>query len=174
MSKNYLVKKVNNYPIIGEVLIKSTKEIVGLIFHDSLLRYKKASQCQGERIIHKTTGKDAIAITINDNYKKLFDLQPNIFEAVVMHELGHLVCGHFQKNDTMDERGKAILNNEVDSKEIEADLFALKEVGKQKMIKHFEWSINNRRNLENDNPLYKKMAIDEYENRLKFIKNYKE
>lgn len=170
MSKNYRIKKVNNLPALAEIYNKNTKQMIGLIIYDKMLRYQTGNQVQGEHFINNKN-EDVIVITINDHFKKLFDTQPNIFEGLVMHEIGHLVNGDFTKDKNNDAiRGTAILNHNIDIKEIKADQFALEEIGKNRFIQFLEWSIKNRINLEDDFPQYKQMAIQEYENRINIIK----
>ena len=101
MSKNYQIKKVNNLPALAEIYDKNSKKMIGVIMYDKMLRYKTGNQAQGEHF-KNNENESVIVITINDNYKRLFDAQPNVFEGLVMHEIGHLVNGDFVKNKNND------------------------------------------------------------------------
>ena len=112
------------------------------------------------------------AAYMDDDYKKLLYEKPQIFEALALHELGHIEKGHLAKM-TSDERVRRYRKafnqtGRADPREIEADAFAAAEVGAERMIKALEWSIERRKKA---NDLNADRAINEMKTRISCLKN---
>lgn len=110
----------------------------------------------------ETDAGTVFAIMIDDNYRRLFREKEKQFKAIVLHELGHHVCGHYedeywqqffseeQRQGDMTEllrleRVRYVERGSVMPNELEADAFACREVGKHTMNMMLDLLIEERR-----------------------------
>ena len=114
-------------------------------------------------------------VHMNDEYKKILYENTLIFEALVLHELGHIEKGHFTCGTTTasdkmirQSRKLSIQEGHVSVREAEADAFAISEVGTKRMIDALSFLIEKRKKINDANA---KLAIREMELRIFHIKN---
>ena len=112
---------------------------------------------------------------MNDEYKRMLYENTLIFEALVLHELGHIEKRHFTCRTTTvsdkmirQSRKLSIQEGHVSAQETEADAFAISEVGTKRMIDALSFLIEKRKKINDANA---KLAIREMELRIFHIKN---
>ena len=140
------------------------------------LRYKY----QIRSVIDDRVGKAGDwTIVVGDRYKAIMYEKTKLFDAVAMHELGHFKNGDFDlprdpdESDMealqrlMNERAANIRNGMVDSRELLADEFACREVGKHAMNMMFDLLIKQREERGDDAA---PLAIREFELRKKALR----
>lgn len=93
---------------------------------------------------------DMYSILVDDLYLPLLDNKPYVFEAMVMHELGHLISGSAEEDKRSDEqiRSERILNilkGKVAQEELEADKFAVDHCGKNAVMQMLDNTISTRK-----------------------------
>ena len=120
-------------------------------------------------------GEDVPAVMVDDEHKDLLYDRPEIFFALMLHELGH-----YRNNDIealrerlpdtqkiLRDRRLSISAGFVQEHELKADAFAEKHIGKNKMIQAIDYMIKKRKKRIDD-PI-KEIAIKEFELRKKAI-----
>ena len=74
-------------------------------------------------------------IHLDDLYYSLLEQNEQVFEAMMMHETGHLVNGDFDSligtEEAMENRKKLVRQNKVAEEELLADRFAVEQCGKE-------------------------------------------
>ena len=151
---------------------------IATIWYDKYdcLRYKY----QIRSVIDDREGKTGDwTIVVGDRYKKIMYEKTKLFDAVAMHELGHFKNGDFDLprepdesnmetlQRLMDERAAGIRNGMVDSRELLADEFACREVGKHTMNMMLVFLIKQRE-VRGDEAA--PLAIREFELRKKALR----
>ena len=90
---------------------------------------------------------------------------PKTFSFDAFHELGHFVNGDYNtlKKDSStslsEERKKMILEGKVMQNELDADLFAVKQVGKNIAVRCLDYSIKRRKKLDNSQAAIKELEL---------------
>lgn len=111
-----------------------------------------------------------ITIYLSNAYIKLL-LEKEYALAGIWHEIGHIHHEHLNLDITQEEisrgRYQAIENNQVYFQEREADAFATKIVGKNRMIQFLQFCKNNRLKYNDANS---GLAIKEFDLRINQIK----
>lgn len=94
--------------------------------------------------------------------------------AGLWHEIGHIHCGHFDLNIDQEEqrrgRYEALFNGKVYYPEAEADAFAAKQVGKNRMIQFLQFCKVNRMDYNDANS---DLALKDFDLRINNIKRLK-
>ncbi len=154
------------------------EKAIATIWYDKYdcLRYKY----QIRSVIDDREGKAGDwTIVVGDRYKAIMYEKTKLFDAVAMHELGHFKNGDFDlprdsdESDMealqrlMNERAANIRNGMVDSRELLADEFACREVGKHAMNMMFDLLIKQREERGDDAA---PLAIREFELRKKALR----
>lgn len=154
------------------------EKAIATIWYDKYdcLRYKY----QIRSVIDDREGKAGDwTIVVGDRYKAIMYEKTKLFDAVAMHELGHFKNGDFDlsrdsdESDMealqrlMNERAANIRNGMVDSRELLADEFACREVGKRAMNMMFDLLIKQREERGDDAA---PLAIREFELRKKALR----
>ena len=119
------------------------------------------------------------SIVLGDRYKAIMYEKTKLFDAIAMHELGHFKNGDLDipldpdESDMdvlqrlMNERVANIRNGIVDSRELLADEFACREVGKHTMNMMLDLLIKQRKERGDD---VAPLAIREFELRKKALR----
>lgn len=151
---------------------------IAAIWYDKYdcLRYKY----QIRSVIDDREGKTGDwTIVVGDRYKKTMYEKTKLFDAVAIHELGHFKNGDFDlprepdESDMevlqrlMNEREANIRNGMVDSRELLADEFACREVGKHAMNMMLDLLIKQREERGDEAA---PLAIREFELRKKALR----
>lgn len=88
-------------------------------------------------------------IQLDDLYFGLLKHNELVFEAMMMHETGHLVNGDFDKpssaKEAMDQRRELLQQNKVADVELLADRFAVSQCGKKIVNAMLDQIINTRK-----------------------------
>lgn len=118
-------------------------------------------------------GTDGSRVVVDDVYKTLLYQKTDIFEALLMHEIGHILKGHFSNmgfkshQEIVKNRTQLAKDGRVMESELEADQFAATHVGLDTTIQALQYMIGLRK-LRGDNGA--STAIKEMENRIKALK----
>lgn len=159
---------------IGRIIDTNNEDrIVSYIIFDKNDYLENNYRCRGE-ITETKEGNEIFIIYVNETYKNLLYNKYKIFCAIALHELGHYLNGDLNENNGMDtaqisqERLNCILNNKVLPMELNADKFAVNEIGKSTMNSSIDYLIKLRK--ERNDPGMQ-LAIKEFELRKKAIKN---
>lgn len=124
----------------------------------------------------RPNGDEFAVIYVNDRYKRIAYELPAIFDGLIMHELGHFMCGHLRADYYPEgwtqemigsQRMEYVLRGEVQPVEAEADLFACREIGKHRMNQMLDFLISQRRERGD---VGMELAIKEFQARKKRIK----
>ncbi|MGN0261552.1 MAG: hypothetical protein ACI4B9_01675, partial [Eggerthellaceae bacterium] len=145
--------------------------------HKENLYHFRAVVCEDE-------DGEYLHIILGDRYRNYFIDKRNLFFAAVLHEIGHWKCGHIRadylaslgykglltpdiRNEVSREiRMQYIIEGRVDPRELEADAFACREVGKSTFNAMLQLLIRDRK--ERNDPAAP-LAIKEFELRKKAI-----
>ena len=120
---------------IGRIIeMSSNKQIASIVYCKNI--YRKNKQ-------HTSMQEDGAffryEMQIDDNSYSLLKSDRSIFEAIVMHEIGHLVNGDFDRvldaQETMRNRILMLAQNKVAEEELLADRFAVMQCGKDTVIR---------------------------------------
>jgi TPR repeat protein len=99
-----------------------------------------------------------LGIIFDDLYLDLAASRQNVFEAMLMHEVGHMVNKHFDTEESSKEamlkRSQYISMGKVDPKELDADRFAVEHCGKNAVMQMLDHMISVRRSRNTfDSPI---------------------
>ena len=115
-------------------------------------------------------------VYVDDEHKACLYDKPNVFYALLLHELGHFMNKDSEKapkgltsDDIRHQRHDLILQGKVQECELNADAFAVAIVGKNTMLRALDYMINKRR-LRTEDP-GKEIAIKEFQLRKRAIQN---
>ena len=128
----------------ARIIKKDTGEIVIGAYY-----CKNAYQIFGYHFCVQQMNENLIGIVFDDVYLGLTNTNPREFEAMLMHEVGHLVNGDFDKerdnNAIRQERESMIQQGKVMPVELAADRFAVEHCGKNAMIRMLDIVISTRK-----------------------------
>lgn len=165
---------VNQYAInyIGDVPTEVAK-IVRLKDGKDVLKCFYDKSCYANTGYHICVRNDGNSF-LDDSYKEILYKHTLVFEVIILHELGHIIRGHFRNpplpgldsEQLRKARGSGISKGFVSTAELEADAFAAKEVGKERVIAALDFLIRERR-IRNDR--HSALAIQEFELRKSYM-----
>ena len=168
---------------VGRVIdLDNSREVVAYIVYENHELSPSPYHVYGRYA--ETDAGTVFAIMIDDNYRRLFREKEKQFKAIVLHELGHHVCGHYedeywqqffseeQRQGDMTElirleRVRRVERGSVMPNELEADAFACREVGKHTMNMMLDLLIEERRKRADGGA---GLAIREFQLRKKAIR----
>ena len=128
-------------------------------------------------LIVTTTKNENFApvIYVADRYVNLLSEKEYALTGL-WHEIGHIHCGHcdLDLDPEVMRRGRyeAIFTGSVYYQEKEADSFAMKCVGKNRMIQFFQYCKANRIKAKDTDANFQ-LAVEEFNNRISIIKKIK-
>ena len=161
---------------IGKIIDTADERDVAYILYDkNIMRKYGYVICAQIRELQDGTG--VFVIITGEQYRDLFINKRDFFEACAMHELGHYLHGDLTNNIIKDNeeikkvRLKHIFNNTVQKEELNADMFAVEQLGKSRVINELNYMKQQRLKRKNDPG--KEFAIKEYDLRIKAVKQMK-
>ena len=112
-------------------------------------------------------------IQMDDLYYDLMKNNPTVFEALMMHETGHLINGDIDRSDDYEaimlKRRKMIEQYKVAEEELRADLFSVKQCGGKAVVDMLDHVIRTRKRRGYDSD---DLGIREAEMRKIAVKRY--
>lgn len=111
-------------------------------------------------------------IYVSDRYVSLLSEKEHASTGL-WHELGHIHCGHCDLDIEPEElrrgRYEALLSGGVYYQEIEADSFATRAVGKNRVIQFLQFCKANRLKSKDTDQNYQ-LAVEEFDKRISIVK----
>ena len=128
----------------ARIVEKNTGEKVVSVFY-----CKNAFQKLGYHFCAHRLSDDEIGIVFDDLYLNVSNTNARAFEALLMHEVGHLFNGDFDSDTDRDEASQEriieILKGKVASNELAADRFAVEHCGKNAVMQMLDIVIATRK-----------------------------
>lgn len=150
----------------ARIVNKTTGEKIVSVFYS-----KNAFQKLGYHFCAQRISEDEIGIVFDDLYLGVSNTNAHAFEALLMHEVGHLVNGDFvsgmDHDEASQERIIELLKGKVSSKELAADRFAVEHCGKNAVMQMLDIVIATRKKRNTPDG---EMALKELELRKQAVK----
>lgn len=153
--------KEDIYPLGG---IELDENNIVLFIYDKSIKKTKIGLNTGTKNIEE---KKQYAVFVNERMQKIFFEKESIFVALAMRELAHIINNdieakaEIEKNDNLSPKEK---KEELKKQELNADLFAVNQVGKNKMLNAIDYLIRDKKATK-----AKPKEIKDLENRRKII-----
>lgn len=149
------------YPLGG---IEIDNENVVLFIYDKSIKKTKIGLNTGSKQLED---KKQYAVFVNEKMQKIFFEKENIFIPLAMRELSHIINNDLEEKEKL-EKDENVSQKEIKEllkqQELNADIFAAKQVGKNKMINVLDYLIREKKSEQ-----AKPKEIKELENRKKLI-----
>lgn len=149
------------YPLGG---IEIDTDNVVLFIYDKSIKKTKIGLNTGSKQLED---KKQYAVFVNEKMQKIFFEKENIFIPLAMRELSHIINNDLEEKEKL-EKDENISQKEIKEllkqQELNADIFAAKQVGKNKMINVLDYLIREKKSEQ-----AKPKEIKELENRKKLI-----
>ena len=149
------------YPLGG---IEIDTGNVVLFIYDKSIKKTKIGLNTGSKQLED---KKQYAVFVNEKMQKIFFEKENIFIPLAMRELSHIINNDLEEKEKL-EKDENVSQKEIKEllkqQELNADIFAAKQVGKNKMINVLDYLIREKKSEQ-----AKPKEIKELENRKKLI-----
>ena len=149
------------YPLGG---IEIDENNIVLFIYDKSIKKTKIGLNTGAK---KVEDKKQYAVFVNERMQRIFFEKENIFVPLAMRELSHIINNDLEEKERL-ENDESLSSKEVKEalkqQEINADIFAAKQVGKNKMLNVLDYLIREKKSEQ-----AKPKEIKELENRKKII-----
>lgn len=149
------------YPLGG---IEIDENNIVLFIYDKSIKKTKIGLNTGAK---KVEDKKQYAVFVNERMQRIFFEKENIFVPLAMRELSHIINNDLEEKERL-ENDENLSSKEVKEalkqQEINADLFAAKQVGKNKMLNAIDHLIREKKSEK-----AKPKEIKDLENRRKII-----
>ena len=149
------------YPLGG---IEIDTDNVVLFIYDKSIKKTKIGLNTGSKQLED---KKQYAVFVNEKMQKIFFEKENIFIPLAMRELSHIINNDLEEKEKL-EKDENVSQKEIKDllkqQELNADIFAAKQVGKNKMINVLDYLIREKKSEQ-----AKPKEIKELENRKKLI-----
>lgn len=149
------------YPLGG---IEIDTDNVVLFIYDKSIKKTKIGLNTGSKQLED---KKQYAVFVNEKMQKIFFEKENIFIPLAMRELSHIINNDLEEKEKL-EKDEIVSQKEIKEllkqQELNADIFAAKQVGKNKMINVLDYLIREKKSEQ-----AKPKEIKELENRKKLI-----
>ena len=149
------------YPLGG---IEIDENNIVLFIYDKSIKKTKIGLNTGSK---KVEDKKQYAVFVNEKMQRIFFEKENIFITLAMRELSHIINNDLEEKERL-ENDESLSSKEVKEalkqQEINADIFAAKQVGKNKMLNVLDYLIREKKSEQ-----AKPKEIKELENRKKII-----
>ena len=153
--------KEDIYPLGG---IEIDENNVVLFIYDKSIKKTKIGLNTGSKNVDE---KKQYAVFVNERMQRIFFEKENIFVTLAMRELSHIINNDLEEKERL-EKDENISSQEVKEalkqQEINADLFAVEQVGKNKVLNAIDYLIRDKKSEQ-----AKPKEIKELENRRKII-----
>lgn len=168
--KKYVFEKSKNvedklnedvYPLGG---IEIDENNIVLFIYDKSIKKTKIGLNTGTK---KVDEKKQYAVFVNEKMQRIFFEKENIFIPLAMRELSHIINNDLEEKERL-EKDENLSSKEVKDalkqQELKADLFAVEQVGKNKVLNALDYLIREKKSDK-----AKPKEIKELENRRKII-----
>lgn len=149
------------YPLGG---IEIDTDNVVLFIYDKSIKKTKIGLNTGSKQLED---KKQYAVFVNEKMQKIFFEKENIFIPLAMRELSHIINNDLEEKERL-EKDENISSQELKEKlkehELKADLFAVEQVGKNKVLNALDYLIREKKSEQ-----AKPKEIKELEQRKKII-----
>ena len=149
------------YPLVG---IEIDEDNIVMFVYDKSIKKTKIGLNTGSK---KVEDKKQYAVFVNERMQRIFFEKENIFVPLAMRELSHIINNDLEEKERL-ENDENISSKEVKEalkqQELNADLFAAQQVGKNKMLNALDYLIREKKSEQ-----AKPKEIKELENRKKII-----
>lgn len=149
------------YPLGG---IEIDENNIVLFIYDKSIKKTKIGLNTGSK---KVEDKKQYAVFVNERMQRIFFEKENIFVPLAMRELSHIINNDLEEKEKL-EKDENVSQKEIKEllkqQELNADIFAAKQVGKNKMINVLDYLIREKKSEQ-----AKPKEIKELENRKKLI-----
>ena len=131
-----------SYPLGGFEL---DEDNIVMFIYDKSIKNTKIGLNTGVR---KVNDKKQYAVFVNEKMQKLFFEKENIFITLAMRELSHILNNDIEEKELL-EKDENLSQKEVKEKikeqELKADLFAVEQVGKAKVLNALDYLIRDKK-----------------------------
>ena len=149
------------YPLGG---IEIDENNVVLFIYDKSIKKTKIGLNTGSK---KVEDKKQYAVFVNERMQRIFFEKENIFIPLAMRELSHIINNDLEEKERL-EKDETIspkeLKEVLKQQELNADLFAVEQVGKNKVLNALDYLIREKKSEQ-----AKPKVLKELENRRKTI-----
>ena len=149
------------YPLGG---IEIDEDNIVLFIYDKSIKNTKIGLNTGSKTVDE---RKQYAVFVNEKMQKIFFEKENIFIPLAMRELSHIINNDLEEKEKL-EKDENVSPQEVKQlvkkQELNADLFAAQQVGKNKMLNALDYLIREKKSEK-----AKPKDIKELENRRKII-----
>ena len=149
------------YPLGG---IEIDTDNVVLFIYDKSIKKTKIGLNTGSKQLEE---KKQYAVFVNEKMQKIFFEKENIFIPLAMRELSHIINNDLEEKEKLEKDenvSQKVIKELLKQQELNADIFAAKQVGKNKMINVLDYLIREKKSEQ-----AKPKEIKELENRKKLI-----
>lgn len=149
------------YPLGGFEL---DEDNIVMFIYDKSIRNTKIGLNTGKKEVND---KNQYAVFVNEKMQKIFFEKENIFIPLAMRELGHILNNDLEEKERLknDESiSQQELKDKLKEQELKADLFAVEQVGKAKVLNALDYLIRDKKSEQ-----AKTKEIKELEQRRKII-----
>ena len=149
------------YPLGG---IEIDTDNVVLFIYDKSIKKTKIGLNTGSKQLED---KKQYAVFVNEKMQKIFFEKENIFIPLAMRELSHIINNDLEEKEKLEKDenvSQKVIKELLKQQELNADIFAAKQVGKNKMINVLDYLIREKKSEQ-----AKPKEIKELENRKKLI-----
>lgn len=131
-----------SYPLGGFEL---DEDNIVMFIYDKSIKNTKIGLNTG---VKKVNDKKQYAVFVNEKMQKLFFEKENIFITLAMRELSHILNNDIEEKELL-EKDENLSQKEVKEKikeqELKADLFAVGQVGKAKVLNALDYLIRDKK-----------------------------
>ena len=131
-----------SYPLGGFEL---DEDNIVMFIYDKSIKNTKIGLNTG---VKKVNDKKQYAVFVNEKMQKLFFEKENIFITLAMRELSHILNNDIEEKELL-EKDENLSQKEVKEKikeqELKADLFAVEQVGKAKVLNALDYLIRDKK-----------------------------
>ena len=149
------------YPLGG---IEIDTDNVVLFIYDKSIKKTKIGLNTGSKQLED---KKQYAVFVNEKMQKIFFEKENIFIPLAMRELSHIINNDLEEKEKLEKDenvSQKVIKELLKQQELNADIFAAKQVGKNKLINVLDYLIREKKSEQ-----AKPKEIKELENRKKLI-----
>ena len=159
----HVEEKLNDdiYPLGG---IELDEDNVVMFVYDKSIKKTKIGLNTGSK---KVNEKYQYAVFVNEKMQKMFFEKENIFIPLAMRELSHIINNDIEENEKLkhaENISQKELKEKLKEQELKADLFAVEQVGKNKVLNALDYLIREKKSEQ-----AKPKEIKELEQRKKII-----